>query len=134
MPIAVVVKLDDYKGPSINDNSPSCVPTYVTVTANSDNGIIEKQQLPLRPAWALIIHKSQGLILPKAWIDIGKSERAPRAAYVAISRVKRLSDCVLELMTFQRLTSLKQSASLKFRLDKEQRLKRLANTTYGAFH
>jgi ATP-dependent exoDNAse (exonuclease V) alpha subunit len=25
--------------------------------------------------WALTIHKRQGLALPKAWIDIGKSER-----------------------------------------------------------
>lgn len=76
LPIAVMVQFDDYRGPSFIDNLPSCVPICpVTVSAQSLEGIHERQQLPLRLAYALTIHKSQGLTLAKAWIDIGKSEK-----------------------------------------------------------
>ena len=47
--------------------------TPVTVSAHLTDWIHERQQIPLTLAWAITIHKSQGLTLPKAWIDIGKS-------------------------------------------------------------
>ena len=78
LPIAVVVKFDIYRGPSISNTLPSCVPICpVTVSAHLTDGIHERQQIPLTLAWAITIHKSQGLTLPKAWIDIGKSGKTP---------------------------------------------------------
>jgi len=47
-------------------------------------------QIPLKLAWATTIHKSQGLTLDNALIDI-RATREPGQAYVAISRVRRLS-------------------------------------------
>ena len=121
LPVAVIVQFDNYRGPSFNETQPSCVPICpITVTSQSENGFQERQQLPLRLAWALTIHKSQGLTLPKAWIDIGKSERTAGVSYVAISRVKTLSSCVIEPMTYERLTGLKSSVNLQFRLQEEQ--------------
>jgi ATP-dependent DNA helicase PIF1 len=128
LPVAVLVKFENYRDPSFDDTRSSCVP-ICPITVTSDNGFHERQQLPLRLAWALTIHKSQGLTLPKAWIDIGKSERTAGVSYVAISRAKTLSSCVIEPMTYERLTSLKSSASLQFRLEEENRLDRLARTT-----
>ena len=72
--------------------------------------------------------------MTKAWIDIGRSERTSAVSYVAISRVKTISSCVIEPMTFERLTSLKSSTALQFRLDEEQRLDRLAKLTYYNFN
>ena len=133
LPIAVIVQFDDYRGPSISDSKPSCVPICpITVTSDSLVGFHERQQLPLKLAWALTIHKSRGLTLSKAWIDIGKSERTAGISYVAVSRVKTLSSCVIEPMTFERLTSLKASANFKYRLTEEERLQYLAEATCTA--
>lgn len=106
---------------------PNCVPICpITVTSQTLDGVHERQQLPLKLAWAMTIHKSQGLTLPKAWIDIGKTEKKTGISYVAISRVRSLSSCIIEPMTFERLTSLKKSTNLKYRLEEESRLDQLA--------
>ena len=127
LPTAVVIKFDDYKGPSIIHNIPACVPICpITVTSYTLDGLHERQQLPLKLAWAMTIHKSQGLTLPKAWIDIGKAETTAGISYVAISRVRTLSTCIVEPMSFERLTSLKKCINLKYRLEEERRLNALA--------
>ena len=108
--------------------------TPVTVSAHLTDGIHERQQIPLTLAWAITIHKSQGLTLPKAWIDIGKSEKTPGVSYVALSRNKALPSCVIEPMTYERLTSLKSSKTLQYRLNEEHRLNQLALATCNQFH
>ncbi|MFR9534951.1 MAG: AAA family ATPase [Rikenellaceae bacterium] len=51
-------------------------------------------QIPLRCAWAITIHKSQGLSFDKAIIDAGKSF-AHGQVYVALSRCRRFEGVVL---------------------------------------
>ena len=107
---------------------PSCVPVPpVTATVNIENSLLERQQLPLMLAWALTIHKSQGMTLEKAWIDIGKKETTLGMTYVAISRVRNLLSLIIEPMTFDRLTSLKKNGTLQYRLTEEKRLKAIAS-------
>ncbi|MEP7374525.1 MAG: helix-turn-helix domain-containing protein [Chitinophagaceae bacterium] len=52
-------------------------------------------QFPLRLAWAITIHKSQGLTFEKAIIDAGNAF-APGQVYVALSRCTSLSGMVLQ--------------------------------------
>ena len=55
----------------------------------------------------MTIHKSQGLTLKKAWVDLGTSERTVGMTYVALSRVKKLEDLIVEPMTLERLQASK---------------------------
>jgi hypothetical protein len=57
---------------------------------SNDPGTAWFEQLPLRLANALTIHKAQGLTLDTAFIDI-RAAREPGQAYVALSRVRTLA-------------------------------------------
>ncbi|XP_068712881.1 ATP-dependent DNA helicase PIF6-like [Montipora foliosa] len=118
LPIAVTVQFHDCIGPSISNEILPIVP--VTVSVPSTNLVHDRQQIPLKLAWALTIHKSQGLTLPKAWINLGKTERTLRITYVALSRVKQLSSLVIEPMTFDRLKQIKNSNSLRYRQEEDK--------------
>lgn len=82
-------------------------------------------QFPLRLAWAITIHKSQGLTFEKAIID-AEAAFAPGQVYVALSRCTSLSGMVLltkvrpaSLYSDNRIVAFSQSRSSSSELQNE---------------
>ena len=77
-------------------------------------------------AWALTIHKSQGLSLQRKTIDIGNAKRKG-LTFTAISRVKYIDGLrISPPFTFERYSKMAKSAYATIRKKEEQRLESIS--------
>ena len=70
--------------------------SYSAATKQLSRDIVaEFTQFPLRLAWAVTIHKSQGKTYERAIVDLGQRSFAPGQTYVALSRLTALDGLYL---------------------------------------
>jgi ATP-dependent DNA helicase PIF1 len=86
-----VIGFDEKQHPVVLTKSGEQITVVPAQWVIEDDGEVKAviKQLPLRLAWAITIHKSQGMSLDAAEIDLGKPF-LPGMGYVALSRVKSL--------------------------------------------
>ena len=119
--VAVMVKFDKYWGPTLHDGSVPIVPQRCTWIQGGS--VCSRLQIPLKLAWAITIHKAQGLTLDKVVIDIGKKDFSAGLTFVACSRMRRLSNIMFNPpFAYQRVTSLAKSMRLTERKVEDARL------------
>jgi hypothetical protein len=82
-------------------------------------------QYPLRLAYALTTHKTQGETLHKGIVDIGKNEKNLGSTFVQLSRFKKLTDFLIRPFPFSRLQKIGDSKCLAPRMKEEKRLNEL---------
>lgn len=122
----------------------ACKPHYVTV--EFDNNIVRdiqfysneymidgqivatRNQIPLRLAYAITSHKSQGMTLETAFIDLNKVF-APGQAYVALSRLKSLDGLYLKNLRKNSFKTDPSALSFYKDLQKELNLKNTSSQT-----
>ncbi len=95
MPAIVFVQFPGYSGPVIPDwhnmeNSWVPIPPITARWEDRGDNSLSRTQFPLTLAWAITIHKSQGLTLQEAVVELGPKDFQPGLSYVAISRVKSI--------------------------------------------
>ena len=124
LPTVVLVEFDNYSGPAIMTlEGKRVVPiSPIRHSWEGQKGICSRLQVPICLAWAITVHKSQGLTLQKAVLDLGKKEYAAGLSFVAISRVCTLQNILFRPFSFEKIHRIKSCKRLQERIDEERRL------------
>ena len=109
-PNVVAVEFDSYEGPPMcpagfsvegapqGVNYANVVPIFQSLREFPKGRIVcTRKQFPLTIAYAITVHKSQGMTVEKAVVDISERDFQPGLSYVAVSRVKTLQGVIFDV-------------------------------------
>lgn len=98
MPAVILVAVDNYAGlASMVVNGVHVVPIVPTEAQwEIKHKVCQRKQFPLMPAFAITIHKSQGLTLAKVVLNFENKDFTSGLSYVALSRVRAIEHIMFE--------------------------------------
>ena len=97
MPYVILVRFDEYQGPPFPGCPPGTLPIFPATRQFLFKGTLcTRTQFPLRLAYAITVHKSQGMTLLKVVLNLALREHSLGLSYVAVSRVKTLDGIMFE--------------------------------------
>jgi ATP-dependent exoDNAse (exonuclease V) alpha subunit len=92
--------------------------------------LVTRTMLPLMLAWAITMHRAQGIEAPKAIIDIGNREFSGGLTYTAFSRPKSFATLAFDpVPNYDRIVSIFRSKFFKERRQEEDRKAQLERET-----
>ena len=100
----IILEFEDIRGyPVVKFRNGARVTIEPHVWYSTEVPYVGREQMPLKIAYAISIHKSQGASIDTALVDIGKSTFEYGQAYTALSRVRSLEGLHLHAMDPQRI-------------------------------
>ena len=97
VPSMLLVRFNEYSGPDFLPHASKVVPIFpVNRSFDYKGASCTRTQFPLRLAYAITVHKSQGLTLSRAVLNLTQREHCLGLSYVAVSRVKALRGLMFE--------------------------------------
>lgn len=119
IPMYIMVKFDNYSGSQWHPNDSKLVPITLVSLGNL-------RHLPIKMAWAMTIHKAQGLKLQKATINISAIERQG-LTFTIVSRVKSLEDLRIDqAFSYERYAKMENNPYTVLRKKEEALLQQLS--------
>jgi ATP-dependent DNA helicase PIF1 len=116
MPSMLLIRFDDYAGPDFSPYPSKVIPIFPVARQFDFKGAAcTRTQFPLRLAYAITVHKSQGLTLSRVVLNLDQKEHCPGLSYVAVSRVKALRGLMFESAFDYSHFAAKESAVAKDR-------------------
>lgn len=113
LPMFAIVVFDKYVGVPFDARNPNIVPTILVIRGN-------RKKNPLKMAWALTIHKSHGLTLEQALVEIWNKEQQG-LTFTAISRVKSIHGlCIAPPFSFLSYAKMKDNRYVTIRKKEEE--------------
>ena len=131
VPDAVLVHCPDYKGPSFSQLTEKIVP----ITPIARHWIQESKKcmrtmIPLDPAYALTIHKSQGMSIDRIMVNLSDREFSPGLSYVALSRCRKISNLAIRpYPNWVRFKKLFERNDFRTRIQEDKRAKQMEERT-----
>ena len=131
IPDIVFVHVPEYKGPSYHSNLPKIVPiTPIRRQWHSCKTLCIRRMIPLQPAYALTIHKSQGMSLDRIIVNLGDREFTMNLTYTALSRGRKISNVALSpFPNWVRFRNMFRSKAFKKRLEEDEKARKREEQT-----